>query len=246
MSDKTKARLSTLAQKTAQKDITSTVTSPLTEAVKEFEKKLLKGQAQRLIRAMPTFKLYFIEDDSGQRKRLAFDDFFSYNAVQSWKVVKSRKVPADVCIIELTNISGTLSNRKFRHEKDSDKARDLKGSVVKETGALDSPMNANTLDENPIASLMLQTGIDIHLKVGYSSDPALLDPLFTGKIQSVLFSETDDLVTIIAQSHATELVQDIKGVEKPKKKTTDGLWAKMGFGDNATTGRIFEEMLALD
>jgi len=88
--------------------------------------------------------------------------------------------------------------------------------------------------------------MDIHLKLGYSSDPNLLEPVFTGRIQIVEFSESDDFVTIVAQSHATELTQDIKAIEEPQNKSTFGLgsWNVWGFGDNATTGRIFEEMLA--
>jgi murein DD-endopeptidase MepM/ murein hydrolase activator NlpD len=253
ISDKAKKRLSQLAQRTLGKDVTSSLTSPLTEAVNEFEKSLIKGQAQRVVRAYPTFKLYFVEDDSGQRKRLAFDDFFSYNSVKSIRVVKSRKIPADLCVLELVNISGTLSNRKFRHERDpnkpeniSSKARNSRGQVINENDSIDKPMLANTVDENPIASLMLQEGIDIHLRLGYSSDPDMLDGVFTGKIQAINFSDTEDLVTVIAQSHATELVQDVKGVDKAGIKTSWGLfgWDFWGFKQDASTGRIMEEMIS--
>jgi len=255
MAEQSRRAMNKIAARSTPLDITSTTTSPLIEAINDFETRLLKGQAQRLVRAFPTFKLYFIEDDSGQRKRLAYDDFFSYNSVQSIRVIKSRKIAADLCVIELTNVSGVLSNRKFKHEDDSQRGRydskgnaprDSKGNLVSEMGALDDPSKANTLQENPIASLLLQEGMDIHLKLGYSADPKLLDGVFTGKIQAVLFSDTDDLVTIVAQSHATELQQDIKGLDKPTSKNTWGLgtWCWWGFTDNATTGRIFEEMLA--
>jgi len=73
---KSEDKISKLTGQSLLKDITSTVSSPLLESIKEFEIDLLSGQGQSLLRAYPTFKLYFIEDDSDMRKRLAFDDFF--------------------------------------------------------------------------------------------------------------------------------------------------------------------------
>lgn len=149
------------------KGVTSTLSSPLREAIKEFERDLYNGQAQSMMRAYPAFKLYFIEDDSNERKRLAFDDFFSYNAVQSIRVIQSRKIAADLCEIYLTNISGVLSNRKFRQHRYGDRPFTSKGEVSTETT---SPMQRDTRAENPIASLLLQEGMNIHLRLGYCVD----------------------------------------------------------------------------
>lgn len=240
-------KLEKLSQRTLPTDITSEVISPLKATIEEFEKDAIKGQVQRLVRAYPAFKLYFIEDDSGDRenhKRIAFDDFFSYNSLKTIRVVRSRKIAADLCIIEIINISGTLSNRQFRQDQNPHLPRDSQGNVLKEESA--NPGDSDTKRENPIASLLLQEGIGIHLKLGYASDPSLLEPVFTGQITAVEFSETEDLVTVIAQSYATELVQDKKGVEGPKDYTTWGLGKNtlFGFMDHASTGRILEEMLA--
>lgn len=243
-----------LSTRSVPKDITSTSSAPLVEAINEFKYDLLTGQAQTLRRAYPTFKLYFIEDDSGERKRLAFDDFFSYNAVKSIRVIQSREIPADLCMLELTNVSGLLSNRKFKQdeyvpgsgrgkeavESIQGRARTNQGEISKETH---TAMNTNTTKENPIASLLLQEGIQISLKLGYSSNPEDLELVFTGHITNIEFTESDDLVQIIAQSYATELTQDIKGFEEPIKKVT-AWWPCLGFQDNASTGRILEEMLA--
>lgn len=237
--------LSPAAQKSVDTGITFGSDSPMGKAIKDFEKSLVGGQAQRMVRAYPTFKLYFIEDDSGERKRLAFDDFFSYSAVQSIRVVESDEIAADLCEIFLTNVSGLLSNRKFRQrsEKQANNPLTAKGKVVKET---DSPGLAGTTKENPIASLLLQEGMQIHLRLGYSSDPDQLSKVFTGKIVSVQFTENDDVVKVIAQSYGTELVQAIKGLQKPIESSTSGVfgWNFGGFRDNATTGRILENMMA--
>jgi hypothetical protein len=224
------------------RDVTSTLSSPLGQAINEFERDLYNGQAQSMLRAYPAFKLYFIEDDSEDRKRLQFDDFFSYHSVQSIRVIRSRKIAADLCEIYITNISGVLSNRKFRNSRKSDSPH-ANGRISEETT---TAMRGGTSEENPIASLLLQEGMNIHLRMGYCNDPDRLETVFNGAITEVQFSESDDLVRIVAQSYAVELVQDIKGVQKPQDKSSYGVlgWDFWGIGSNATTGRILEEMMA--
>lgn len=230
-------------QDSIERDATTTIAGALPLAINQFAESLILGQGQSVMRAYPTFKLYFIEDDSEERQRLAFDDFFSYNSVESIRVIRSRKIVADMCVIRLTNISGILSNRKFRQTVVPDAARNAKGEIVTENS---SSMAEGTTEENPMASFLLQEGITIHLRLGYSSDPDNLETVFTGPITSVEFSENEDLIEIVAQSHAIELVQDLKGFEKPDEKTSTGLvgWSFWGFGQDAATGRILEEMLA--
>jgi len=235
------ARIDRGREQALNTDVTSSTLSPITEAIKSFEEDLYHGQAQSLIRAYPAFKLYFIEDDS-QEKRLAFDDFFSYNAVQSIRVVRSRNIPADMCEIVLTNISGTLTNRKFRQGRDGGSApRDSSGRIVQESI---NPSLSGTSMENPIASLLLREGTHISLRLGYSNDPDRLELVFTGVITEIEFLGSEDLIRILAQSYAIELVQDIKGFEKPKKV---GSWEILGWGpaglQDASTSKVLEEMI---
>ena len=232
-----------VAGATLARDVTTTISSPLRLAINEFEKDMLRGQGQSMMRAYPTFKLYFIEDDSGERKRFAFDDFFSYNAVKSIRVVRNRNIAADLCELYLVNISGTLSNRKFHSTDKPTQPVDHQGKTSRESSRV---MDANTSKENPIASLLLQEGIHIHLKMGFANDPDRLETVFNGIITEVQFAEGEELVRILAQSYAVELVQDIKGVEIPIKRESSTLfgWDFWGFKTDATTGRILEEMLA--
>ena len=239
------------------RDVTTTIKSPLAEAIKEFEMSQLLGQGQGFMRAYPTFKLYFIEDDSGERKRLGFDDFFSYSAVQSIRVVRDREIAADLTEITMTNVSGVLSNRKFRQDpmvidpitgeirSYNTKPHTKAGEPATETK---DPMKKDTREENPIASLLLQEGVDIQLRMGYSSDPDLLDIVFNGVIVEVMFSESDDIVTILAQSHAIELVQDIKGLEKPDEKTAWitrlGNFSSPLLSTGASTVKLLESMMS--
>lgn len=185
--------------------------SILGKSLEQLESDIRGGQGPSLMRAYPTFKLYFIESDATERKQYAFDDFFSYSAVKEIEIIKNRKVAADLCIIQLTNISGVLTNRKFRSTADPDAARTEAGDVVKET--LD-PGEVGTDKENPIASLMMQPGIKVQLRLGYSNNPEELEKVFNGRIVEAYPSEDDDLITIICQSDAIELVQTVQGEVK--------------------------------
>jgi len=135
-----------------------------------------------------------------------------------------------------------MANKKVENHD----IEDLHGpmnSVAKEDARA---MQAGTTKENPIASLLLQEGMHISLRLGYSSDPDLLDTVFNGVITEVEFSESDDLVRVLAQSYAIELVQDLKGFQKPDDQSSFGLfgWDFWGFKQNASTGKILEEMIS--
>ncbi len=217
-------------------------------AIKEFETSLRNGQGQRLIRAFPAYKLYFIQNNSGNRRRYGLDDFFSYNSVVDITCIRSRKIAADYLELTLTNISGTLSNRKFQGaRKVSEKfpdGEDISNSPVDKLGNIlkKDPNGFLTRDsqfENPLASLMLQPGIEIELRLGYANDPDKLTTVFVGKIMEVEFSDSDDLIKIACQSHAIELQQDMKGMAKVEEQSG---WT---FASNdARTDSLLEKMIA--
>lgn len=211
--------------------------SLLKKSIDQLEKELRTGQGYGMNRAYPTFKLYFIESDMGERKRYQFDDFFSYSSVKEIQVIRSRKIAADLCVIQLTNISGVLSNRKFQSAIDPTSAKDARGLPAEEIAG--SPQRVNTSLENPIASLMLQPGIQIQLRLGYSNNPEELETLFNGVITDVEFAENDDLVQITCQSYAIELVQTIQG----EVKSFGGFLGGILSGDSRTEV-ILNELLA--
>lgn len=181
----------------------------------DFEKNLITGQGRGLLRAFPTFKLYFIESDFGERTEFGFDDFFSYASVRDIQFIDNRKIPASVCKIELNNISGVLSNRKFTNDINEEDNRYYISSEEKPISNEDmnKPENANSSAENPLSSLLLQPGIQVQLRLGYNNNPMMLERIFNGIITEVQFTENDDGAVIIAQSFGTELTQRIKGYE---------------------------------
>lgn len=207
--------------------------SILAKSVDQFEAGIRHGQGPSLMRAYPTFKLYFIESDLEERKRFGWDDFFGYSSVQEIQLIRNRKLAADLLVVQVTNISGVLSNRKFRNELDPGKPRDSKGKIVEE-----DPTNFRTPDtykENPIASMLLQPGTQVQLRLGYSNNPELLDKVFNGIVTEVQFSEDDSLVNITCQSFGIEFVQSVYGESKAL-----GGW----FTNTGRTAAILQEVLA--
>jgi len=208
--------------------------SLFTKSVEQLEKDLIKTQGYSIMRAYPTFKLYFIESDEGERKKYKFDDFFGYSSVVDIEVVRNKKLPADLAIIRLTNVSGVLSNRKFQGQGRETEPRKADDTLAKESLA---PGAANTGLENPIASLMLQPGIAMQLRLGYDNQPDELEKVLNGVITDVSFSPSDDIIEITCQSYGIELVQNVYG---DVKEFSAG-WFSAG---DSSTATILEEMMA--
>lgn len=174
----------------------------ITKRIKETQ----KDDVLRVTRAFPTFKLYFIEEDMEEWGML--DDLYSYNAVQSIDIVRSRKEPADTAVIKLLNTKGTLDTSKFGiYSKDGRyQKRGEKESIKIE--------HQETKDEQSLDEFILKAGTRIQIKMGYSSDPELLDLVFNGMVAEV---EYGDVITIVAQGYGVELLQNIKEVSVPIK-----------------------------
>lgn len=206
--------------------------SLMTKSLDQFEKDMHNGQGYSMLRAYPTFRLYFIESDLGERKRFGFDDFFSYSSVKDIQVIRNKKLAADLVKLQLTNVSGVLTNRKFKNDANADKGRDKTGKIVKE-----DLTKANLASENPIASLMLQPGVQIQLRLGYNSNPEELEKVFNGVITNVSFIGSDDLIEVTCQSFGIELVQSLHGDVK-------SFGGYLPFSGSGRTANILEELMA--
>lgn len=163
-------------------------------------------------RVFPTFKIYFIEDDAQGEEILhgrtvrAFDDFYSYSAVQEIRVVRSRKVAADLAVIRITNIGGKLLRRRFGEESQHEKDEKTKYGVEAE---YETGIFADTEKENPFERMILQDGVKVQIRFGYASNPDHLETVFLGSIVEI--SPTDDgkILELTCQGFGAEL----EGVE---------------------------------
>lgn len=172
-------------------------------------------------RAYPTFKIYFIDEDSSQgtSKLKAFDDFYSYSCVQEIRVIRSRKIAADLAIIRLTNVGNTLITKRFQRG-DDDLMREAgvgNGTIVNPDGTVkggtkQKPIRENatglyaeTDKENPYGAMMLQPGVKTQIRLGYAADPDNLETVFLGQIVEVQPHSDNNLVEVVCQGYGAEL-----------------------------------------
>ena len=158
-----------------------------------------KDDIFRINRAFPTFKIYFIEEDMPEWGLL--DDLYEYNAVQSIDVIKSRKEAADTAVIRFLNTEGNLDTTNYGDFDKNGKyfARGPKESM--------KPGDQETEKEQTLNEFILKSGTRIKIKMGYSSDPDLLDTVFTGMVAEVTGG---DVITTVAQGYGVELLRQVK------------------------------------
>lgn len=176
-----------------------------------------KGKDLSLRRIYPTFRIYFIEEDSSQTEKTgstvlkAFDDFYSYSSIQEIKITRNRKIAADLAVIRMTNVGGKILRKKYA-EGTNPFEQDPVGSVTGDsaykygikaeyaTGFL-----AETEKENPWDDVIIQDGVRTQIRLGYASDPDLLETVFLGEIIEVSPSEDGRIVEIVCQGYGAEL-----------------------------------------
>lgn len=169
-----------------------------------------KAQDLSVRRAYPTFKIYFIEDDSEETEKIdgnvmrAYDDFYSYSSIQEIKIIRSRKVAGDLAVIRMTNVGGKLLRKRYGDKDplsvDGDLA--LKYGVGAEyaTGFF-----ADTEKENPFEKMILQDGVKTQIRLGYANDPDLLESCFLGQIVEIAPREGGKIIEIVCQGYGAEL-----------------------------------------
>ncbi len=160
-----------------------------------------KANNLNIKRAFPTFKIYFIEEDEqADTEKLdgkvvrAFDDFYSYSAIQEIRITRSRKIAADLAVVRMTNVGGVLLRKKFGA---SDPAL---GEEEERQGIF-----ANTKRENPFERMILQDGVKVQIRLGYENNPDHLDTAFLGQIVEISPSEDGKILEIMCQGYGAEL-----------------------------------------
>jgi hypothetical protein len=151
-------------------------------------------------RAYPTFRIYFIDEDSeqGTKNYRAFDDFYSYSSIQEIRVIRSRKVAADLAIIRMTNVAGILLRKRFGETEDQILANEK--AVEDATGFF-----AETSRENPFANMILQDGVKVQIRLGYANDADVLETVFLGQIVEIEPNEDGKILEILCQGYGAEL-----------------------------------------
>jgi hypothetical protein len=183
-------------------------------------------------RAFPTFKVYIIEEDEIEREWIQYDDFYQYNQIQEIQISESRKRPAPVCIINFINVGGALDGNNQWHywarnnpnqEYDAQNpnvARSYSRREQRMTSDTSNQLLAGTAEEQNITRFVLNPGVKIKVKLGYSNNPTKMEDVFLGSIAEIVPDADAGSVVIIAQGYGAELVEKPKGASKEEIANT--------------------------
>jgi len=133
----------------------------------------------------PTFKIFFVEENKSLISE--FNNYFSYDAVQSIEIVKNKHSASQTAVLRLSNALGHLTNRFNLNTEASDFLRSI---------------DAANYDYKFLGSIDIKPGTPIIIKLGYSADENELDTVFYGKIVEM---NPGPNVEIIAQSNGAQL-----------------------------------------
>lgn len=168
----------------------------------------------------PSFKIYFIEEDN-KRLRM-FNDFFSYAAVQSIDVFKSKLHAADTAVIRVTNTYGNLTNM-------------MAAGLSNENPFL------GAVEENKnVSAIMLKPGCMVQIRMGYKAILNEDEIVFTGEIADI---QGDEILTITCQGHGAPLTQMIGTGEGI---TAGGTLEAINYGLNRVRTILFQIIDAVD
>ena len=224
--------------------LTERGSSPLDKSFNQLSDSIARQRG--MINAYPTYKLYFIESDEGERHFFGFDDFFSYQSVQDIQLIKSANNPADLLIIKITNLAGYLTNRRFKDIKQNQNEKGktpLQISPISGDSETGEPIRSeedysdlsrtDTEKENPISSLFLKEGTQIQLRLGYNPNPQELETVFDGLIMDIEFNGSDEVLTLVCQSFGMELAAGVIGLNDKEEFV----------GAEATSGKILQKLM---
>jgi len=183
-------------------------------------------------RAFPTFKVYIIEEDEIEREWIQYDDFYQYNQIQEIQISESRKRPASVCMINFINVGGALDGNNQWHywarnnpnqeydELNPSRARARTRREMALNSDTSNQLLAGTAEEQNINRFVLNPGVKIKVKLGYSNNPTKMEDVFLGSIAEIVPDADAGSVVIIAQGYGAELVEKPKGASKEEIANT--------------------------
>ena len=154
----------------------------------EIERQLaepMQKNKNTTLRFFPTFKIFFIEEDSNRYTIL--DDYYAYNAVQSIEIAKSKDSASTVAVLRLNNLIGTITDKLSFHRERSDLA---------------AAPNFIEEDEAFFGTLNIKPGTKVQIKLGYAASDGDLPTVFTGRI---LEMNVGPITEMICQSFGAQL-----------------------------------------
>lgn len=174
-----------------------------------FYDMLINDKRGRLVRAFPTYYVVFVDEGRKIGSWKLHDNFYNMNSIGDIQIVKSRKIAADTCTITMNNMFNSYTREPdittTQQYTDIYGLRDVFDSIFSPQIYFDKEKKIR-LRQKITDKVVLQPGIRIHVRIGYSADGSKLPILFNGKIAEV---EVGDVAQIIAQGDGHELMNPL-------------------------------------
>jgi endonuclease YncB( thermonuclease family) len=158
---------------------------------------LYRDTSGRMIRAYPSYMLWLIDESQIAGVKM-FDNFYGLQSVIDMSIVQSKEILGDTLVLRVSNLYSKLSTKM----KDYLDENDPGSRMINEITSMSHRTLANQGWIVDLDTIQLQPGLRLHLRLGYGSNPNLLETVFNGTITEV---QNGDVMTIIAQSDAIEL-----------------------------------------
>lgn len=222
---------------------------PRAYLVHSFYDMLTNDKRGRLVRAFPTYYVVFVDEGRKMGSWKLHDNFYNMNSISSINVVKSRKIASDTCTIVMNNMfnSYTMEPDSTTTQQYTDiyGLRDVFDSIFSPKAYFDKEKRIRLRKTIP-DTVVLQPGIRIHVRMGYSADGSKLPIVFNGKVAEV---EVAEVAQLIAQGDGHELMNPLNAFGEIEALSLDAAqsditWFKDVRGALASGGESPRDLLA--
>lgn len=223
--------------------------NPKAYILHSFYDMLVNDKRGRLVRAFPTYYVVFIDEGRKIGSWKLHDNFYNMNSISEIQVVKSRKIAADTCTITMNNMFNSYTMEPdittTQQYTDIYGLRDVFNSIFSPQIYFEKEKRIRLRQTVP-DKVVLQPGIRIHVRMGYSADGSKLPIVFNGKVAEV---DVTDVAQIVAQGDGHELMNPLNAFGEMEVTSLDPAqsavtWFKDIRGSLASGGETPRDLLA--
>ena len=222
---------------------------PKAYVLHSFYDMLVNDRRGRLVRAFPTYYVVFVDEGRKIGSWKLHDNFYNMNSISHIQVVKSRKIAADTCTITMNNMFNSYTMEPdittTQQYTDIYGLRDVYNSIFSPQIYFEKEKRIRLRQTVP-DKVVLQPGVRIHVRMGYSADGSKLPIVFNGKVAEV---DVADVAQIVAQGDGHELMNPLNAFGEMEVTSLDPAqsavtWFKDIRGSLAGGGETPRDLLA--
>lgn len=171
-----------------------------------FHDMIVSDARGRMLRAFPTFYMCLIDEGREIGFWKMHDNFYNTSSISSIEIVKSRKIPTDVCTIVMSNFFNSYATELEDYVKTPIATFDDAWNSIFSPAEYFRDQEVARRNKPQDIKLRLRPGARIHVRIGYGNNATMIPVLFNGVIAEV---SSESTVTIVAQGDGVELLNPI-------------------------------------